>query len=91
MLKWIDYTSNADNLRSDLLGYFANERATIINATLSELRTQYLVPFVTGEMDIDENWDVFQKALQDAGIDELRTLVSAYFAEKGATPNTVLK
>ncbi len=91
MLEWLEYTSNPENVRADLTGYFTNERATIIQSTLNELRVRYLVPFVTGEMDIDSEWENFQQELKNAGIDELRQLTADYFAGQGASPDPAVQ
>ncbi len=88
MIEWVNYSTNPDNVRADTLGYFSNERADVISASINELRTQYLVPMITGEMDVDAEWGNFQKALKDAGIDELRGIVKEYYESKGTTPDS---
>ncbi len=87
MIKWVEATSNPENVRADLLGYFSNERASVINSSLNAVKTKYLVPMVSGEMDVDAEWDNFQQAMKDAGIDEYREMVKAYYESKNATPD----
>ena len=42
---------------------------------------QYRAKFVTGELDIDANWDEFQQKLQNLGIEKMRNIIQTTYDE----------
>lgn len=83
VIDWYSWVADPANVRYDLTNYMYNEEAVTINAELIEIRNNYLVSFITGEMDIDEKWDEYIQAMENAGLNRLGEIVSAYYADMG--------
>lgn len=83
VIEWYNWVSNADNVRYDLSNYMYNEEAVNINAELAEIRNNYLVGFITGEIEIDEKWDEYVASMNDAGLSRLGEIVSDYYTQMG--------
>ena len=83
VIDWYAWVSDPDNVCYDLSNYMYNEEAVNINAELNEIRNNYLVGFITGEMDIDEKWDEYVAAMNDAGLPRLGEIVADYYTQMG--------
>ena len=73
-----------------LTGYFYNEDATAIWAEVTEVATRYTTAFVTGEMDIETQWQEFQDAMNAAGLQEYKALLKEYVDAQGIELGSVL-
>lgn len=83
VIDWYNWVADPANVRYDMTTYMYDEEAVTINAELSEIRNNYLVSFITGEMDIDEKWDEYTQAMNDAGLPRLGEIVAEYCADMG--------
>lgn len=64
--------------RCSILADYADDYAfayTDVSTTLAEYRAK----FVTGELDVDAEWDNFQTKLQKLGVDDMRTIIQASY------------
>lgn len=81
---WFDFQSNPDNVRVNYTTYMYHPDATVIQAELTEIRNRYLIPFITGDMDLDAKWDEYVKAIENAGLPRLTEIVIEYYDKIGA-------
>lgn len=85
---WAETVSDPTQTRSNKMGYFVADPS--VNAAVSEANKQFITPFLTGEMDIDAEWEHYQQALKDAGIDKLVAQATEYVEAHGITLDPVL-
>lgn len=90
VVEWYAYLDDPANCAPNLTGYFYNEDATAIWAEVTEVATRYTTAFVTGEMDIETQWQEFQDAMNAAGLQEYKALLKEYVDAQGIELGSVL-
>lgn len=69
-----DFTPLVQGFTSDNYVKFVGDMNTV--------RDEYFTKFITGELDIDENWQAFLDAFNQAGNDVVTEDVNAFMSEK---------
>ncbi len=62
---------------------FTSEVYEEYDALVEPVIGEWSTSFITGEKDLDEDWDEYLKQLEKAGLDKLTEEVAAYLNEKG--------
>lgn len=78
---WKEWQESSGCLRANKLSYYANDEATTISVNLNEIRDRYIVAFLTGEMDIDAEWDRYVAEMEAANLGRLKELIAGYVDE----------
>lgn len=53
-----------------------------LSTNIEEVFRKWLVSFLTGEKDIDENWDVYLQEMNEAGLEQYRSEVTEYLSRR---------
>lgn len=91
VVDWYAFVEDQQYARSEKTGYFYNEDASAYMAEISEVVTRYTTAFVTGEMDIEENWAAFQDAMYAAGLAEYKALLKEYIDAQGIVLDYIME
>lgn len=81
ILNWFDYLD--DHAKYNAAQFISSSEVTKYNVQMNEVFTKWITPFLTGEVDIDSNWDTYLQEMKDAGMDEITRLTEQYVIDNG--------
>jgi putative aldouronate transport system substrate-binding protein len=62
---------------------FSSDITSELEPLIKEVCEEWKVHFITGDKDLDKDWDEYIKALEKVGLNKLTQTVSEYLTEKG--------
>lgn len=80
---YVDWLDTPGNAVYNYAEGFSTEETIKLNANIKEVFQSYFVPFITGEKDIDAEWDAYVEAMNNAGVLELTELTDEFIKENG--------
>ena len=79
-MDWLDTPGNAEY---NYAQYFSTDETVKLSTNILEVYQSYFVSFITGEKDVDTEWNAYVEAMNNAGVSELTKLTDEFIKANG--------
>lgn len=83
VLSYSSWLSEPGNAMYNYAQLFSNDETVKLNANIYEVYQSYLVSFITGEKDVETQWDAYVEDMNKAGVLELTKLTDEFLKANG--------
>ena len=81
VLKWFEWQDTPGNIQHDYTTKFSDADAAAIKVSLDEVVDNWVAKFMTGQANIDDEWDDYIAEVNAAGYEDYKTMLEDYLQE----------
>ena len=80
---YVDWLDTPGNAEYNYAQYFSTDETVKLSTNILEVYQSYFVSFITGEKDVDTEWNAYVEAMNNAGVPELTKLTDEFIKANG--------